>query len=102
MEILQSIVDDLKKLEDGVEMFDKEFQQVVLVVSLILFINADNPCHFEVMCAKHSADGRPCRFCYWNKVPTRDASNIHVSPADYLALPSDYMYIHSFVFGKGT
>lgn len=40
--MLPPIVDDLMLLENGVPMYDHDRDKVVLVVSPLLFINADN------------------------------------------------------------
>lgn len=67
LEMLPDIVDDLKKLENGIEMFDAESGQTVLVVVPVSFISADNPRHAELACSKGLSASFPCRKCYFKK-----------------------------------
>lgn len=40
-------------------------ENIVLIVSPILFINANSSCHVDLLCTLHLSDIHPCRFCYW-------------------------------------
>ncbi|KAL0084760.1 hypothetical protein F4703DRAFT_1794121 [Phycomyces blakesleeanus] len=62
--LLPEIVDDLKKLENGVVMFSAEDNAYVLVVSPLLWIEADTPCHSELCGLGAPNSTYPCRKCY--------------------------------------
>ncbi|KAL0082824.1 hypothetical protein J3Q64DRAFT_1850057 [Phycomyces blakesleeanus] len=62
--LLPEIVDDLKMLENSVVMFSAEDNVYVLVVSALLWIEADTPCHLELCCLGVSNSTYPCRKCY--------------------------------------
>ncbi|CAO3656235.1 unnamed protein product [Mucor hiemalis] len=96
-EMLKPLVDDLVELKKGITMYDHEQKEVVLVVSPILFINADNPRHADVSCTMHSAAAYPCRFCYWHQDDKRSARTTHVSPGDYVAVPRNTGHLKGFL-----
>ncbi|OAD74362.1 hypothetical protein PHYBLDRAFT_67716 [Phycomyces blakesleeanus NRRL 1555(-)] len=62
--LLPEIVNDLKKLENGVVMFSAEDNAYVLVVSSLLWIEADTPCHSELCGLGAPNSTYPCRKCY--------------------------------------
>ncbi|OAD74397.1 hypothetical protein PHYBLDRAFT_144850 [Phycomyces blakesleeanus NRRL 1555(-)] len=62
--LLPEIVDDLKKLENGVVMFSAKDNAYVLVVSPLLWIEADTPCHSELCGLGAPNSTYPCRKCY--------------------------------------
>ncbi|KAI9484625.1 hypothetical protein BDB00DRAFT_734659, partial [Zychaea mexicana] len=63
-EIVRSIVDDLKELEEGIEMYDAGTGSKVLVVAPLNLITADNPAHGELSCTKRfQSASYPCRKC---------------------------------------
>ncbi|KAL0097660.1 hypothetical protein J3Q64DRAFT_1630084, partial [Phycomyces blakesleeanus] len=77
--MLSEIVDDLKKLENGVVMFSAEDNAYVLVVSPLIWIEADTSCHSELCSLGAPNSTYPCRKCYiklqieyyTNRHPTR-------------------------------
>ncbi|KAL0094124.1 hypothetical protein F4703DRAFT_1913791 [Phycomyces blakesleeanus] len=62
--LLPEIVDDLKMLENSVVMFSAEDNVYVLVVSALLWIETDTPCHLELCGLGVSNSTYPCRKCY--------------------------------------
>ncbi|KAI9491387.1 hypothetical protein BDB00DRAFT_767175, partial [Zychaea mexicana] len=81
-EIVRSIVDDLKELEEGVEMYDAGTSSKVLVVAPLNLITADNPAHGELSCTKRfQSASYPCRKCFFRKRKNdeRTTANNHIS-----------------------
>ncbi|KAI7868540.1 hypothetical protein BDF14DRAFT_1724506, partial [Spinellus fusiger] len=62
-EMLPELVKDLGALEKGVEMFDVEYGEPVLVVGVVHFLMADNPMHTAVACSLGAKARLPCRKC---------------------------------------
>ncbi|KAL0076170.1 hypothetical protein F4703DRAFT_1934585 [Phycomyces blakesleeanus] len=62
--LLPEIVDDLKKLENGVVIFSAEDNAYVLVISPLLWIEADTSCHSELCGLGAPNSTYPCRKCY--------------------------------------
>ncbi|KAI7861796.1 hypothetical protein BDF14DRAFT_1737753, partial [Spinellus fusiger] len=62
-EMLPELVKDLGALEKGVEMFDVEYGEPVLVVGVVHFLMADNPMHAAVACSLGAKARLPCRKC---------------------------------------
>ncbi|KAI8136510.1 hypothetical protein BJV82DRAFT_676256, partial [Fennellomyces sp. T-0311] len=100
--LVPKLVEDLKKLEDGVIMYSAEHKEDVLVYAPLLLIEADNPCHSDLCCLKGLKTLYCCRSCYFhNKVTPRNSPNDPPSAealnaqyrkrtrADYVAASSD-------------
>ncbi|OAD72580.1 hypothetical protein PHYBLDRAFT_146769 [Phycomyces blakesleeanus NRRL 1555(-)] len=62
--LLPKIVEDFKRLENGLVMFSAKDNENVLVASPLLWIEADTPCHSELcgLCVPTSL--YPCHKCY--------------------------------------
>lgn len=91
-EMIPPIVDDLIELEKGIRMYDANQKDIVLVASLILIINVNDPRHADVSCTTHFAAGHPCRFCFWYQDDRRFAKNAHATPSS--CLKSDHLRAH--------
>ena len=63
MDMAEAIAHDLKKLEEGVMMYDASLKREVMVIAPVLAILADNPRHSEVVNHLGSSANRYCRIC---------------------------------------
>lgn len=63
LELAKPIVDNLKKLEQGVKMFDACWNRHVLVMAPVILIIADNPMGSELCNHQGSTATRFCRMC---------------------------------------
>ena len=63
MSMLEPIIEDLQKLENGIIMFDAALNQNVMVVAPVLCILADNARSAEVTNHCGSSANRYCRIC---------------------------------------
>ncbi|KAI7851826.1 hypothetical protein BDC45DRAFT_407894, partial [Circinella umbellata] len=63
VQMLKNIVDDLCKLENGVVMYDTEYQESVLVIAPLNFITADNMEHAQIACHKGGSTHLNCCKC---------------------------------------
>ncbi|KAI9331639.1 hypothetical protein BD770DRAFT_375807 [Pilaira anomala] len=71
MQMLPAIVQNLVKLENGVEMFLPSGESVIVVAPL-QFITADNARHAEIASSRGAISKNPCRKCDWElKTPAR-------------------------------
>lgn len=97
LEMLPSIVQDLKQLEEGIA----TSQSMVLVFAPLHLISADNPRHAEIFCIKARASMYPCRKCFFeekkaneatvcsdHEAPRRDLNDI-VNVRDGVDLPAE-------------
>ncbi|KAL0092321.1 hypothetical protein J3Q64DRAFT_1718582 [Phycomyces blakesleeanus] len=64
MSLLPTIVEDFKRLENGLMMFSTQDNENVLVASPLLWVEADTPCHSELCGLRASTWLYPCRKCY--------------------------------------
>ncbi|KAL0087533.1 hypothetical protein J3Q64DRAFT_1847691 [Phycomyces blakesleeanus] len=64
MSLLPKIVEDFKRLENGLVMFSAKDNENVLVASPLLWIEADTPCHSELCGLRAPTSLYPCRKCY--------------------------------------
>ncbi|OAD65644.1 hypothetical protein PHYBLDRAFT_176032 [Phycomyces blakesleeanus NRRL 1555(-)] len=64
MSLLPKIVEDFKRLENGLVMFSAKDNENVLVASPLLWIEADTPCHSELCGLRVPTSLYPCRKCY--------------------------------------
>lgn len=63
MEMVEPIVADLLRLEEGVVMFDATLKQSVLVVAPVLCVIADNPRASDITNHIGNSGNRFCRMC---------------------------------------
>lgn len=68
VEMLPPLVDDLCRLETGIEMYSALHNDYVLVVAPLLFIQADNYRHAELSMHKGSGSNHCCRKCLFRVV----------------------------------
>jgi hypothetical protein len=62
--LIPSIVYDLVTMENGILMYSAEENEMVLVVSPLLHIEGDTPCHNELVSILSPSSKYPCRKCY--------------------------------------
>ncbi|KAL0582410.1 hypothetical protein ABG067_007741 [Albugo candida] len=84
-EMSKPIVDDLKLLESGMEMFSQKYSESVLVIAPVLFISADNPRHSDVSCTQMSAATYYCRYCYFRRFDNSVRTLDHIGFEQYEA-----------------
>ncbi|KAG1439802.1 hypothetical protein G6F56_012167 [Rhizopus delemar] len=84
-QMLPPIVDDLLKLEEGMEMFAEEHDETVLVTFPLTFMSADNPRHADIANIKQSTANFCCRKCYWKRVSNRYIDTFQIKYKDYCA-----------------
>ncbi|GAA5796441.1 hypothetical protein HPULCUR_001813 [Helicostylum pulchrum] len=96
MDTASRLVEDLKSLEDGMVMYDLEYDEEVLVYAPVLFITGDNVRHSEICCSKGSRSTCPCRKCFWQLDPpqpkNRPITPVRTRLQDYVAAPRFKMY----------
>ncbi|GAA5801992.1 hypothetical protein HPULCUR_007452 [Helicostylum pulchrum] len=96
MDTASRLVEDLKSLEDGMVMYDLEYDEEVLVYAPVLFITGDNVRHSEICCSKGSRSTCPCRKCFWQLDPpqpkNRPVTPVRTRLQDYVAAPRFKMY----------
>ncbi|KAI7886548.1 uncharacterized protein EV154DRAFT_427426 [Mucor mucedo] len=63
VDMLGAIVDDLSKLEQGIEVYSYDHQEYVLLVAPLLLFMADNPRHSQLAMHKGTSSKFPCRKC---------------------------------------
>ncbi|KAG2213764.1 hypothetical protein INT45_006174 [Circinella minor] len=78
VQMLENIVDDLCELENGVVMYDAEYQETVLVIAPLNFITADNMEHAQIACHKGGSTHLNCHKCYHPK-PLLSMDSIHIN-----------------------
>ncbi|KAI7874436.1 uncharacterized protein EV154DRAFT_569723 [Mucor mucedo] len=61
--MVSSLVDDLAKLEDGIEVYSYDHGEYILLVAPLLLLTADNPRHSELAMHKGTNARHPCRAC---------------------------------------
>ena len=64
-DMLTDIIEDFRKLEDGIMMYDTSCNEEVLVIAPLNFIIADNAWHSELACHKGARANFPCRKCFY-------------------------------------
>lgn len=107
METGSRLVDNLKSLEDGMIMFDLEYEEKILVYAPVLFITADNVRHAEICCSKGAKATCPCRKCYWQVDPAQNRNRpvvpLHTSVIDHIAVPRLKVHMNMYaVYGLPT
>jgi hypothetical protein len=104
MDSASPLVDDLKLLEDGLKMYDVEYDENILVYAPVLFITGDNVRHAEIVCHKGSRATCPCRKCYWQLDPVQPRNTpvqpAHTSVVDYIAEPRLKHHIVQFAVDR--
>ncbi|KAL0073970.1 hypothetical protein J3Q64DRAFT_1881433 [Phycomyces blakesleeanus] len=97
MSLLSKIVEDCKRLENGLVMFSAKDNENVLVASPFLWIEADTPCHSELCGLRTPTSLYPCRKCYVHlqrSMPNLQSSSYYTgrhtarTKAHYLAVAS--------------
>ena len=63
VDMLDAIVDDLSKLEKGIEVYSHDHKEYVLLVAPLLMLTADNPRHSQLAMHKGTSSKSPCRKC---------------------------------------
>ena len=63
VDMVSSLVDDLAKLEDGIEVYSYDHGEYILLVAPLLLLTADNPRHSELAMHKGTNARHPCRAC---------------------------------------
>ncbi|KAL0085877.1 hypothetical protein F4703DRAFT_1852073 [Phycomyces blakesleeanus] len=63
VEMLPPIVDDLVRLEKGIEMYSEDHGEVVLVVVPLLLFMGDNPCQSQLAMHKGTSAKKFCQKC---------------------------------------
>ena len=61
--IAEALVENIMKLENGVQMYDAYLKQNVMVVAPVLFIMSDNPMSSELCNHQGSMARKFCRMC---------------------------------------
>lgn len=81
MQMLPALSDNLKLLEDGVEMFLSNGEPV-LVTSPMQYITADNARHSELAYTRGAISKQPCRKCTWllKATPREDGQDFNCAP----------------------
>jgi hypothetical protein len=104
MDTASPLVDDLKLLEDGLKMYDVEYDENILVYAPVLFITGDNVRHAEIICHKGSRATCPCRKCYWQLDPVQPRNTpvqpVHTSVVHYIAEPRLKHHIVQFAVDR--
>ncbi len=72
MDMTEAVVADLKKLEEGIIMFDASMKKDVLVVAPVMAVLADNPRHSEVINHLGGSANLFCRMCMVSCYETQD------------------------------
>ena len=62
-DIMGPVADDLKRLEEGIPMFDAYLQQEVLVVAPVMAFLCENPRHSELLGHVGCRARKYCRMC---------------------------------------
>ena len=62
-DIMGPVIDDLKRLKEGIPMFDAYLQQEVLVVAPVMAFLCDNPRHSELLGHAGGRARKYCRMC---------------------------------------
>ena len=63
LELVEPLVDDLQKLEEGILMFDASVNESVLVIAPVMLLIADNPMSSDLCNHQGSTARRFCRMC---------------------------------------
>lgn len=63
VDMLDAIVEDLKQLEEGIEVYSYDHNDYVLLVAPLLMLIADNPRHSQLCMDKGTSSKAPCRKC---------------------------------------
>ncbi|KAI9356421.1 hypothetical protein BD770DRAFT_390206 [Pilaira anomala] len=78
--MLGPIVEDLKQLEEGIEVYSYDHNDYVLLVAPLLMLMADNPRHSQLAMHKGTSSKAPCRKCLRLKPRTLANLEMYVDP----------------------
>lgn len=81
VDMLGAIVDDLKQLEQGIEVYSYDHGEYVLLVAPLLMVTADNPRHSQLAMHKGTSSKANCRKCLRPKPRSLNDLVVCIDPA---------------------